>query len=240
MAQRTQRLIQAARRPVPEGTYVVGAGLLVAGVTTYLFQILSFRSLSKADYAALNALWVSVFVLAPGFFLPLEQEVGRAVAARRSHGIGGGPIVRRAAVLGTWLTIGLGLGVVVIALTTNVIDKLFEGSAGLVACLVIALFSYCFTYLARGTVAGNGRFRPYSKIVGAEGLVRVFPRRPSRLRACPTPSRTACASRSHRRSAPSGRCGASTGSHRPARRHRGRSSRRTSGTCSAVRSWLRR
>ncbi len=55
------------------------------------------------------------------------------------------------------------------------IDKLFEGSAGLVACLVIALFSYCFTYLARGTVAGNGRFRPYSKIVGAEGLVRVFP-----------------------------------------------------------------
>ena len=50
---------------------------------TYGFQILAFRGLSKPDYAALNALWVFVFVLAPGVFLPLEQEVGRAVAARQ-------------------------------------------------------------------------------------------------------------------------------------------------------------
>ncbi|HEY8217668.1 MAG TPA: hypothetical protein VIH82_11070 [Acidimicrobiia bacterium] len=175
MAQRTQRLIEAARRPLPEGTFVVGAGLIVAGITSYLFQILEFRSLSKADYAAVNALWVSVFVLAPGFFLPIEQEVGRAVAARRSRGIGGGPVVRRAAMLGLWLTTALAIGVVVLAVTTNVVDRLFEGSNGLIACLVIALFSYWFTYLARGTVAGNGRFRAYSLIVGAEGLVRVLP-----------------------------------------------------------------
>ena len=69
---------------MPEGTFAVGAGLAVAGVTTYLFQILAFRGLSKPDYGALNALWVFVFVLAPGIFLPLEQEVGRAIAARRA------------------------------------------------------------------------------------------------------------------------------------------------------------
>jgi hypothetical protein len=63
---------------VPEGTFAVGAGLAISGVTTYGFQILAFRGLSKPDYAALNALWVFVFVLAPGVFLPLEQEVGRA------------------------------------------------------------------------------------------------------------------------------------------------------------------
>ena len=67
---------------VPEGTFSVGAGLIVSGITTYAFQILAFRGLSKPDYAALNALWVFVFVLAPGVFLPLEQEVGRALAAR--------------------------------------------------------------------------------------------------------------------------------------------------------------
>jgi hypothetical protein len=175
MAQRTQRIIEAARRPLPEGTFVVGAGLVVAGITTYLFQILSFRALSKPDYAALSALWVSVFVFAPGFFLPLEQEVGRAVAERRSRNVGGGPIVRKAAVLGVWLTTGLGLAIVVLALTTNMVDHLFEGSGGLVACLVISLYAYCYTYLARGTVAGVGRFGPYGKIVGAEGLVRVVP-----------------------------------------------------------------
>ena len=74
---RAQRLIDTAKRSLPEGTFVVGLGLLVSGLTAYGFQILSFRALSKADYTALNGLWVIAFVLAPGFFLPLEQEVGR-------------------------------------------------------------------------------------------------------------------------------------------------------------------
>ena len=82
---------------VPEGTFAVGAGLAISGITTYGFQILAFRGLSKPDYAALNALWVFVFVLAPGVFLPLEQEVGRALSARRVRGVGGGPVIRRAA-----------------------------------------------------------------------------------------------------------------------------------------------
>jgi O-antigen/teichoic acid export membrane protein len=175
MAQRTQRLIEAARRPLPEGTFAVGAGLLVAGVTAYLFQILSFRALSKADYAALNALWVFVFVLAPGFFLPVEQEVGRAVADRRARNIGGGPVIRRAAVLGLWLTCGIAVVTVALALTTNVVDDLFKGNGGLVACLIIALFTYCFQHVTRGTLAGNGRFGPYGMILGAEGLIRIAP-----------------------------------------------------------------
>ena len=41
-----------------------------------------------------------VFVVAPGLFQPLEQEVSRALAHRRAAGIGGGPLVKRAAVLG--------------------------------------------------------------------------------------------------------------------------------------------
>src|SRR4029079_3112654 len=84
--QRAQSIIESL--PVPEGTFAVGARLAVAGVTTSLLQTLAFRGLSKPDYGALNALWVFVFVLAPGIFLPVEQEVGRALAARRAHGIG--------------------------------------------------------------------------------------------------------------------------------------------------------
>ena len=67
MSQRAQRMIEAARKlPVPEGTYAVGLGLIISGITAYGFQILAFRGLSKTDYAALNGLWILLFVVAPG------------------------------------------------------------------------------------------------------------------------------------------------------------------------------
>ena len=108
MSQRAQRMIEAARKlPVPEGTYAVGLGLIISGITAYGFQILAFRGLSKTDYAALNGLWILLFIVAPGFFLPLEQEVGRAVAHRRANGEGGGPVIRKAAWASAALTGGL-------------------------------------------------------------------------------------------------------------------------------------
>ena len=151
--QRAQSIIEAL--PVPEGTFAVGAGLAVAGVTTYLFQILAFRGLSKPDYGALNALWVFVFVLAPGIFLPVEQEVGRAIAARRTHGIGGSPVARRAGILGLAFAVALSLAVVIVAATTSVVDNLFAGNTGLVICLVFSLFTFGFELLARGVFAGG-------------------------------------------------------------------------------------
>jgi len=179
MAQRTQRLIEAARRSLPEGTFVVGAGLLIAGLSAYGFQILSFRALAhpgnEGDYNALNGLWVFVFVLAPGFFLPLEQEVGRAVADRRVRGIGGGPVVRRAAAAGLVLTILLALIATGVVLGTPVVDTVFKGHSGLAICLVIALFAYFVQHVTRGTLAGNARFGSYGLIIGAEGLIRVAP-----------------------------------------------------------------
>src|ERR1700687_2649860 len=147
MAQRGHRLIEAAKQPLPEGTFAVGAGLMVAGITTYGFQILAFRGLSKQDYAALNALWVFVFVLAPGVFLPLEQEVGRAVSARIVRGVGGGPVVRRAGLLGGMFSILLALSIVVLAATTKIVQHKFNGHLGLVVCLVVALFTFGVEYL---------------------------------------------------------------------------------------------
>jgi len=160
---------------MPEGTFVVGAGLIVSGITAYGFQILAFRALSKADFTALNLLWVFVFVLAPGFFLPLEQEVARAVSDRRVRGLGGGPVTKRAALLGGSLAISLVLISIGVAVGTNVVNKNFNGNAGLIVCLAIALVTYCVEHLTRGTLAGNGRFGPYGVILGAEGAIRLFP-----------------------------------------------------------------
>jgi O-antigen/teichoic acid export membrane protein len=171
--QKAQNLIAAL--PVPDGTVAVGAGLVVSGITTYLFQILAFRGLSKPDYGALNALWVFVFVLAPGIFLPVEQEVGRALAARRAHGIGGGPMIRRAGIIGLLFATGLGVLTAILAATTPLVDNLFAGNVGLVACLVIALFTFGFELLARGAFAGAGEFGAYGVSMGAEGVIRLVP-----------------------------------------------------------------
>ena len=74
--------------PLPEGTFAVGVGLLVAGVTACGFLVVSARALGKTEYAPLSVLWSLVFLAGPGFFLPLEQEVSRALAARRARGEG--------------------------------------------------------------------------------------------------------------------------------------------------------
>jgi O-antigen/teichoic acid export membrane protein len=167
--------VERARRMVPEGTFAVGAGLAISGVTAYGFQILAFRGLHKPDYAALNALWVFVFVLAPGVFLPLEQEVGRAVSARRVLGVGGGPVVRRAGLLGGVFSLVLSLGIVVLSVSTGVVQHKFNGHVGLVVCLVIAIITFGVEFLARGAFAGLGRFGAYGLSLGAEGVIRLVP-----------------------------------------------------------------
>lgn len=176
MSQRAHRIIEAARKvPLPEGTYAVGLGLLISGLTAYAFQILAFKALDKPEYAALNGLWIFVFVVAPGFFLPLEQEVGRAVADRRARGVGGGPVVKKAAFAGSVLTGGLIVLALLLAAFTPLIDRLFHGQEVLLVCFVVALATYAVQHITRGTLSGNGRFGPYGMILAAEGLLRVLP-----------------------------------------------------------------
>ncbi len=176
MSQRAQRLLRTARNlPLPEGTYAVGLGLMISGITAYGFQILAFKGLTPSEYAALNGLWILVFVVAPGFFLPLEQEVGRAVADRRSRNVGGGPVVRKAARAGVVLVTALiGLSIVA-ALAFGFTDRLFHGQEVLFVCFLIALATYAVQHITRGTLSGNGRFGPYGMILGAEGVIRITP-----------------------------------------------------------------
>src|SRR5206468_3607520 len=90
---------------------------------------------TKPEYTALNGLWVVAFILAPGFFLPLEQEVGRAIADRRVRGLGGGPVVKRAAIAGALLVSSLialtllAQGVLGAASNTDISDIFWYGLA---------------------------------------------------------------------------------------------------------------
>jgi hypothetical protein len=171
---RTPRLLERAnaKNPLPEGTLPVGAGLALAGLTAYAFLAVAKRSMSKDEFSSLGVLWAFVFLIGPGFYLPVEQEVGRAISARRALGLGGGPVVRRAAVLAAALAGTL----VVVSLATSpvLLDKLFDDEALLFGGFLIAIVSYAVMHLTRGAYSGNGYFGAYGFIFGAEGIIRLI------------------------------------------------------------------
>jgi O-antigen/teichoic acid export membrane protein len=156
---------------LPEGTIQVGAGLLIAGVTTYAYLTLAKAALGTDAYGPLGVLWAVIFTAGPGFFVPLEQEVSRALAARTSRGEGSGPLLRRAAALGGVLLALL----LVIGLITGpaVVDHIFSGQWLLLVGLLLGLVGYFMGHLARGAVSGLGRFGPYAVYIGGEGVLRL-------------------------------------------------------------------
>ena len=168
----TRERLFGALAALPTGTIPVGVGLLINGVATYGFQIISFRLLGSVDYAALNGLWVTTFVLAPGLFLPLEQEVARALAHRQARGQGGRPLIRKA----LFLTGGLVVAVVVVLLILRspIEERLLRSADELFPALIVVLIGFAIMSLARGTLSGNGRFGRYGLVVGMDGLGRTL------------------------------------------------------------------
>ncbi|HVF14547.1 MAG TPA: hypothetical protein VM942_08105 [Acidimicrobiales bacterium] len=155
-----------------EGTAAVAAGLVVLGLTAYGFLVVTARALGPEAYAPLSALWAIVFLLGPGCFVPIEQELARSLAARRAAGLGGGPVIRQAAALG-------GTALVVLTALCAVagfvlLDQLFDGQSLLVVGLLLSLAGYFAEHLVRGVLAGHGRFRPYGVALAAEGTVRLI------------------------------------------------------------------
>jgi O-antigen/teichoic acid export membrane protein len=177
VAETVRRLQKVARKlPLPPGTFAVGAGIAIIGLASYVFQVLAYRQLTvrgdTAEYSAVFGLWTVVYIVTPGFFQPLEQEVGRAVAHRRAQGIGAGPLVKRSAVIGAALalfTIGISVAAVV-PLTSRV----FDHNSVLFISLLLAIVIYSATYIARGTYSGNGRFGAYGVMLASDGIVRVI------------------------------------------------------------------
>jgi O-antigen/teichoic acid export membrane protein len=156
---------------LPEGTLPVGAGLVISGLAAYAFLSLSRFGVGKEQFAPVSQLWFCTFLLAPGFFLPVEQEVGRAIAHRQATGEGGGPVVRRAAVLAAFLLAAV--AIVIISISPILVDEVFDGSWALFACLLLGFAGYACSHFTRGVLAGYGEFSRYGRLMGADGTVRV-------------------------------------------------------------------
>jgi O-antigen/teichoic acid export membrane protein len=160
------------RSALPSGSFTIGSGLLVGGVSIYVFFRLGQEALGQDGFKPIVSLWFVMFALVPGFFLPLEQEVSRSVAHRRALGDGVRPVVHKVAPVAAAITLLL---VVAVALArTRLTNDLFEGSAVVTLALVIALVGYAPFHIARGICSGLGHFRIYSLMIALDGLLRVI------------------------------------------------------------------
>lgn len=159
--------------PLPEGTLPVAVGLLIAGLCSFAFFRVGTLALgSEEAFKPVVSMWFATFALAPGFFLPLEQELGRALSARNALGQGGRPVVMKVVALGAALV--LIVTVALLAAGNWLAANYFGGSWWMVIALVLSIAAYAPAHLSRGICSGMGRFRGYSVVLGSDGVIRIL------------------------------------------------------------------
>jgi len=142
----------------------------VAGVFTYLFLGLAGRTLGPAGFTPLSTLWALTFIVGPGLFVPVQQELSRVIAGQRA-GRGGQHALRKVALL----TGGFALVTTVATVAAGewVTEQLFAGNGAMVWCFLGALWSYASLFLGRGVFSGLGQFRDFGWLVATESIVRL-------------------------------------------------------------------
>lgn len=161
----------SAKTPLPEGTFPVAIGLFIAGFTAYAFFKVGQLALGKEDFKPIVALWFTTFALVPGILMPVEQELGRALAHRRALREGGRPVVRKMLPLAGGLTAVLTL--VIVVLSPYLTRTMFEGHWVVTIALIVTVIAYAPMHLARGIASGSGRFAAYGTIMGVDGATRI-------------------------------------------------------------------
>lgn len=146
-------------------------GLFIAGFTAYAFFKVGQVALGKEAFKPIVALWFTTFALVPGILMPVEQELGRAIAHRRALAQGGRPVVRKMLPLATGLAALLIAAIV--ALSVFLTDTMFEGQWIVTVALIVTVVAYTPMHLARGIASGSGRFVAYGTIMGVDGATRI-------------------------------------------------------------------
>ena len=157
---------------LPEGAVTIAIGLIIAGVATYAFFRVGASALGgDEEFAPIAALWFAMFALAPGFFLPIEQELGRALAHRRALGYGGGPVVAKIAILTLAVSVVVVIGLAISAPWLT--NSYFSGDWLMFGALIIGFLSYAPVHLSRGICSGQGRFTPFAVVVASDGVMKI-------------------------------------------------------------------
>lgn len=160
------------RSPLPVGTAPIVLGLVINGLSTYAFLVLARRAVGDEAYGGLAVLWALLYILGPGLFQPLEQEVARATAARGSRYEGSAPVLRQAAKVGA-----AALSVVCVGVLVSWplgLAGMLDHKVEMLIALLLGLAAFAFAELCRGILSGRHKFKEYGRYFAAEGISRML------------------------------------------------------------------
>ena len=160
------------RSPLPEGATAIGVGLVINGIATYAFLVVARRALGDAAYGGFAVLWGLVYILGPGLFQPLEQEIARATANRASRNQGSAPVLRQAARIGL-VELVLVEAAVILAWPLG-LDGLLDHEISLLVALLLSLAFFMGAECVRGVLSGRQEFNRYRSYFAAEGAARLL------------------------------------------------------------------
>ena len=151
----------------------MASGLLLVGLSGYVFLAVTGHSSSPTDAAALSSLYFLVGLVTLGVFAGLEQETSRAVSRASAEGRDLADVTRTAqrhavALLGACLFI-------LLAVSPVVVPGPLRGQWALFGALAVAAGSAAAVYLVRGLLGGRQLFGGYAATLAVEGLARLLP-----------------------------------------------------------------
>jgi O-antigen/teichoic acid export membrane protein len=147
----------------------VGVGL--TGLITYAYFLIASHVLSKPDYGQITVLWSAVFITISTLYRPVEQLLSRHISERLEKGEPIGGEMRVASTI----QIGLALLFAVVALVLRgpIQNDLLEGNESLYWVFLGAVLFYAASYFARGFLAGQRRFGPFTALILSESVFRT-------------------------------------------------------------------
>ncbi len=155
---------------IPKGTFAIGSGMIVGALTGYIVVILVNHAVGDRAYAGFGAFWSLIFVVGPGLFLPLEQEISRAVSHRAAQNDGSGPIIRIAVLMA--ITIAIVMTLFFAALSPVIVKEIFRDNVLLQLGFLAGVAGYGALHCSRGILSGNHKFGSYGLSLAAEGSLR--------------------------------------------------------------------
>jgi O-antigen/teichoic acid export membrane protein len=112
-----------------------------------------------------------VFIVGPGLFLPVQQELGRLIAGQRGDR-GGSHAVKKVAIIAGGLVLVTMAGT--LAAGQWITEQLFEGNGALLWCFQGSVLAYALSFVARGVFSGLGDYKEFGWLVASESLARLL------------------------------------------------------------------
>jgi O-antigen/teichoic acid export membrane protein len=147
----------------------VGVGL--TGLITYAYFLIASHVLSKPDYGQITVLWSAVFITISTLYRPVEQLLSRHISERLERREPIGQEMRVASTI--QLGLALSFAVVALVLRKPIQDGLLEGNETLYWVFFGAVLFYAASYFARGFLAGQRQFGPFTALILSESVFRT-------------------------------------------------------------------